>query len=229
MNNLDTGLVIADPYISQILNGEKTWEMRSQLTKKRETIGLIRKGSGQVVGQAKVVDCIGPLSVTELLLNSNKHGISEAQIADGLLDKWNYAWVLEEIEAFEDPIEYSHPSGAVIWVNLAKSSKEPKSIFKTIKNLNQESNVLISMHDEPEVNILVNNTGLQKFPIARDGSSFGKDLKRNGNYTVGEKGNEQKFSSFEVALAYLEKMNTAKWRRPNPKGNWGIVSAIEWK
>ncbi len=37
-------------------------------------------------------------------------------------------------------------------------------------------NVLISMNDELEVNLLVNHTGLQKFPIARDGSSLGKNF-----------------------------------------------------
>ncbi|ENL5531682.1 XRE family transcriptional regulator, partial [Escherichia coli] len=33
---------------------------------------------------------------------------------------------------------------------------------------------------------------------------------------------------FAEALEYLRSMETAKWRRPNPSGNWGIVSAVRW-
>jgi hypothetical protein len=39
------GLVIDKPWIDLILDGKKTWEMRSTLTKKRGKIALIRKGS----------------------------------------------------------------------------------------------------------------------------------------------------------------------------------------
>ena len=39
----DVGLVIDEPYISQILAGDKTWEMRGSRTGKREVIGLIKK------------------------------------------------------------------------------------------------------------------------------------------------------------------------------------------
>lgn len=45
-------LVIAEPWIGLILDGSKTWEMRSRATRKRGRIALIRKGSGQVVGVA---------------------------------------------------------------------------------------------------------------------------------------------------------------------------------
>lgn len=231
MDKLATGLVIADPYISQILSGGKTWEMRSQRTAKRETIGLIKKGSGQVFGKAKVVDCIGPLSFSELLSTSHKHGISQEQVEAGLLDKWNFAWVLEDIEVFEQPIDYRHPSGAVIWVDLTKalslsiSNKLPESNVKQMKTKlsmpNNTSNITTPTVDDAD--------NLVKLPVARDGTSFGKHLAKKGQYTVGEKGDEQKFSSYEQALQYLRSMNTAKWRRPNAKGNWGIVSAIEWK
>ncbi|MGA8147721.1 MAG: hypothetical protein WB870_09115 [Gallionellaceae bacterium] len=51
---------------------------------------------------------------------------------------------------------------------------------------------------------------------------------RTGGYTVGEKGHEQTFDSFDCALEYLRAMPVAKWRRPNEAGNWGIVSAVRW-
>ena len=73
-----------------------------------------------------------------------------------------------------------------------------------------------------EVDILV--------PFARDGSFFQPSLSkpRTGQYTVGDKGFEQSFDSFERALDYLRAMPVAKWRRKNEAGNWGIVAAVFW-
>ncbi|TLP42174.1 hypothetical protein FDK21_20160 [Cohaesibacter sp. CAU 1516] len=66
-------------------------------------------------------------------------------------------------------------------------------------------------------------------PVAGDGSTFGPDLLRNGHYTVGAKGAEVQYSSFDAALTALHKMETPRWRRPNTAGNWGIVSGRDWK
>ena len=49
-------LVIDEPWITAILKGEKTWEMRKRNCKIRGEIALIRKGSGLVVGTAHVVE-----------------------------------------------------------------------------------------------------------------------------------------------------------------------------
>lgn len=67
-------------------------------------------------------------------------------------------------------------------------------------------------------------------PFSKDGSFFHPMLKRpnTGNYTVGKKGSELKFMSFDHALAYLGTMPVARWRRPNVRGNWGLVSAVKW-
>lgn len=66
-------------------------------------------------------------------------------------------------------------------------------------------------------------------PVARDGSMFAPDIERGDRYQVGEKGNERHYDSFDEALAALQAMPVAKWRRPNSEGNWGIVSAVEWR
>jgi ASCH domain len=52
------GLVIAEPWISLILSGEKTWEMRPKVTSYRGPLAVIRKGSGMVIGIVNLVDCI---------------------------------------------------------------------------------------------------------------------------------------------------------------------------
>ncbi|EIE52915.1 hypothetical protein C357_01263 [Citreicella sp. 357] len=66
-------------------------------------------------------------------------------------------------------------------------------------------------------------------PVAGDGSTFGRELRRNGHYTVGAKGAEVQYDSFEAALKALHRMDTPRWRRPNSAGNWGIVSGRDWK
>ncbi|EKN3735583.1 helix-turn-helix domain-containing protein [Yersinia enterocolitica] len=67
-------------------------------------------------------------------------------------------------------------------------------------------------------------------PYAADGTCFHPGLasSRDGSFGVGDKTAQKRFGSFTEALEYLRSMETAKWRRPNPNGNWGIVSAVGW-
>jgi len=112
------GLIIKSPFIERILAGTKTWEIRSSSTTMRGPIALIKKGSGQVVGVANLVDTKGPLSQQEKLDSMDKHQISVERLESGETDKWNTAWVLENAQPLITPVNYSHPNGAVIWVKL---------------------------------------------------------------------------------------------------------------
>lgn len=66
-------------------------------------------------------------------------------------------------------------------------------------------------------------------PVARDGSMFTPDLQRNGAYRIGAKGNEEDIPDFASALERLNAMPVPRWRRPNEKGLWGIVSGVSWQ
>jgi hypothetical protein len=55
------GLVIREPWIDMILDGAKTWELRTQRTTVRGEIALIRKGTGQIEGVAHLVDSLPQL------------------------------------------------------------------------------------------------------------------------------------------------------------------------
>lgn len=124
-NNVPTkGLVIKSPAIDKILLGIKTWEMRSKSTQVRGPIALIKKGSGQIVGIANLVDVKGPLSQQEKLDTIDKHQISISRLNSNETDKWNTAWVLENAKPLITPVNYQHPSGAVIWVNLDQHAQE---------------------------------------------------------------------------------------------------------
>jgi hypothetical protein len=67
------GLIVDEPWISLIISGKKTWEMRSRNTLVRGRIALIRKGSKAVVGVAEIVRTIPKLSQSELRANVIKH------------------------------------------------------------------------------------------------------------------------------------------------------------
>jgi hypothetical protein len=67
-------------------------------------------------------------------------------------------------------------------------------------------------------------------PFAKDGTCFSPALRRPqaGTFTVGDSGNELIFADFDEALGYLQRMPTARWRRPSAAGNWGRVTAVLW-
>jgi hypothetical protein len=110
------GLTIKEPWISLILSGKKTWELRSRDTRVRGRIALIRKGSGTVIGIADLTGTLPKLSRSDLIANVAKHRVPQHEI--GVDFRWNMAWVLEGAQPLREPVPYRHPPGAVIWVNL---------------------------------------------------------------------------------------------------------------
>lgn len=61
-SEITSGLIIREEPLDRILSGQKTWEMRSDHTRKRGRIGLVRKGSKAIFGIAEIVDSKGPLT-----------------------------------------------------------------------------------------------------------------------------------------------------------------------
>lgn len=125
----ERGLMIREPYVSFILTNKKRWELRGMPTNIRGRIGLIRSGSGVVVGECQIVDCIGPLDY-ETLAASRELATEETQELrlegrapyirqDGAISK-TYAWVLAKPVLYPRPLHYKHPSGAITFVDLSK-------------------------------------------------------------------------------------------------------------
>lgn len=111
-------LIIDTPHIDRILDGSKCWEMRSTDSKVRGRIALIRKKSGTVIGTAELVATHGPLNRQQMLANVERHRIDASRIESGAVDKWVWAWELRNVLRLAEPVQYRHPNGAVIWVNL---------------------------------------------------------------------------------------------------------------
>jgi hypothetical protein len=113
------GLVIDEPWIGLILEGKKTREMRKTGCSHRGQIALIRKGSGQVVGVADVVDSLPSIETKAAYAAAeSKHGIPPDRQTRAYEDGWRTPWVLANARHLPSLVPYSHPPGAVIWVNL---------------------------------------------------------------------------------------------------------------
>jgi hypothetical protein len=109
-------LVIDEPWVSLIIAGEKTWEMRSRNTQVRGRIGLIRKGSKTIVGVADLVGTLPKLSQSDLKASVVKHRVAANEIGEDF--KHSTAWLLERARPLREPVSFRYPAGAVIWVNL---------------------------------------------------------------------------------------------------------------
>ena len=112
-------LVIDEPWITAILKGDKTWEMRKKNCNIRGQIALIRKGSSHVVGTANVVDSRPPLATrADYAAAEQQHRIPLARQEQAFTDGWRTPWVLANARPLQKAVRYKHPSGAVVWVNL---------------------------------------------------------------------------------------------------------------
>lgn len=109
------GLLIKEPWIDLILEGKKIWEIRSSNTKKRGEVFLIKSGTGKIFGKIQLINSF-PLDDDEFFNSIDKHQIKNH--GNRLPYKNTHAWVFDDPIIFDKPIEYSHPQGAVIWVNL---------------------------------------------------------------------------------------------------------------
>jgi hypothetical protein len=119
--NITKGLVIAPPWISLILNGQKDWEMRAKATEHRGWFALIWKGMGAVYGVARLVDVGLPLDIEQMTANFERHRIPNESILAGEVAAWNTPWMLDDVIRLPKPVPYKHPSGAVTWVRLEES------------------------------------------------------------------------------------------------------------
>jgi len=223
-----------------ILGGKKIWEMRSRPASHRGRIALIRKGSGTVVGIADLVDCIGPLDAIAWRAHADKHCIPSH--LQEQTQQWNTAWVLADVVSLKNPVRYTHKSGAVTWVLLDERTEALVQSAATSTVALQRSSLpvtLVTKHRLPSGSPAVRQSapfpeqtmGYAEalVPVAKDGTWFSPGLKRLSGYTIGAKGEEIVVEDYQEALKRLRQMSRPHWRRPNPKGNWGIVTGIQWK
>lgn len=114
-------LIICEPHITNILRGRKTWEIRCSNCRIRERIGLIRSGSGLIVGKVDITNSRGPLSDDEFRANYSKHLVPPDNFDDlrrRCKRRRIHAWVLANPRWLPEPVPYEHRKGMRIWVRV---------------------------------------------------------------------------------------------------------------
>merc|ERR1712050_623350 len=106
--------VVKKKWLDLILSGKKTWEIRGTSTKNRRVVRLAQSGSGHLVGEIKITNCLR-VSAEDLVRNVDKHCIADLGIV-----KYRriFAWVLACPKRYDEPRPYHHPVGAIMWINL---------------------------------------------------------------------------------------------------------------
>jgi hypothetical protein len=113
------GLLVRDPYATQILNGEKTWEIRGRPTQIRGPVIIVKSGTGHAFGTVDLVRVLGPLDLDDLVSASGLPREEREEFrCSGLPYRKTYAYVFTNPKWFAHPIAYLHPNGAVTWVRL---------------------------------------------------------------------------------------------------------------
>lgn len=104
-------LCIREPWLGRILTGEKTMEVRGQSTRKRGRIYLIASGTNEIVGEADITHCEGPMSNEEWAATYRLHRVAQ----DARPYPKTYGWRLENARRLEAPLSFVRPRGAIIW------------------------------------------------------------------------------------------------------------------
>lgn len=112
---LSTALIVKAPWTDLILDRKKTWEIRNQPTNIRGFVKLAESGTGKLVGQVRIADCI-KIRQSEFPKYVKKHRV--ANLKDVLGYRRIYAWVIKDAVRYVQPPAYEHPPGAIIWVRL---------------------------------------------------------------------------------------------------------------
>jgi predicted kinase len=128
--NVMRALLIRSPHIEKILDGKKIWEIRGSRTDVREQVGLVRSGSGTIIGVCDVVDCIPILTDEQFRRNARKAGSKPSEVSLGYY-KNTFAWVLANPQYLKAPVPYKHPAGAIIWVKL--DAQVEKAVQRAMK------------------------------------------------------------------------------------------------
>ena len=108
-------LKIDDKWVTLILSGRKTWEIRRRNTLIRERIALGNIKTKHVTGYATIVGSI-EMTIEELKKHNDEHQ------ANDFLDKYAkcrkilFAWILADIRVETKPKPYSHSTGS--WCSI---------------------------------------------------------------------------------------------------------------
>ncbi|PHV71900.1 hypothetical protein CS063_00005 [Sporanaerobium hydrogeniformans] len=111
------GLIIKEPYIDWILNGEKDLELRGFNTSKRGTIALIKSGTGKIYGTVDIIRTMKIETRNQYEKLRARHCVGTERKNIRYKELWG--WELINPVIFKEPIKYSQKKGQQVWVKDA--------------------------------------------------------------------------------------------------------------
>lgn len=114
MRTPELGLIVREPYTTDIVSGEKTWEIRRYPTHVRGRIGIISPRGW--IGTVVLADVRGPVSVEVLRRYRARHRADPAFLEAYARGRPLYVWILTDPQAFPEPIPVRRPRGPVVWI-----------------------------------------------------------------------------------------------------------------
>ena len=128
--DLASALILLPHWADLLLSGDKTWELRSVPTTKRERVAIAASGTGKLLGEINIIDCVKVVEDMVCLLPLplekfvHLHRVPDISIFPYTTI---YAWVMSDPTRYEEPKTYTHHPGAIVWVSLnPKGSKKAK-------------------------------------------------------------------------------------------------------
>ena len=111
-------LIVHAHWLKLILDGSKTWEIRSENKTKRERIALATTKPYVLLGDVEIVKSTN-ITFEEFQAHVHLHCVPKTQHADVIGRYKNiYAWHLRFPRRYVTPIEYKYSPGQVKWIKL---------------------------------------------------------------------------------------------------------------
>lgn len=107
---------VREPYASYIVEGKKTWELRTYPTAVRGRVGVV--SGRKLLGTVDIVGSRGPLTDEELERHQDRHLADPAFLQQYRRGRPLYAWELAGARKFEQPVEVAARPGQRTWVRM---------------------------------------------------------------------------------------------------------------
>lgn len=103
-------LVLKKEWLDAIVDGDKRMEIRGSSTRKvGQVIYLMASKTDEIVAQAKVSACIGPMTKGFFLESVAFHKSPSTQLPY----KKTFGWILEDVERLPQPIHHKRKQGCI--------------------------------------------------------------------------------------------------------------------
>ncbi|HIE69682.1 MAG TPA: ASCH domain-containing protein, partial [Planctomycetes bacterium] len=105
-------------WLELLLDGSKTWEVRSKPTKNRGRVALASTETQLLHGDVELLDC-KEISRQEFAANAHKHQVNDPETTAKVFKyKKIFAWIVSRPRTYVAPTPFPNPGGSVVFVVL---------------------------------------------------------------------------------------------------------------